>query len=89
MLAAADGVVRCAGKSASYGNWLRILHPGGDETLYAHLQYLFVHAGQRVAAGQQLGTVGQTGHVTGAHLHFELLHEGVRHDPTAALRAAA
>lgn len=88
VLAAGAGIVRSAGKSESYGNWLRILHPGGDETLYAHLQYLFVHAGQSVAAGAQLGTVGRTGHVTGAHLHFELLHEGVRYDPSAALQAA-
>ncbi len=88
VLAAAGGVVRTAGKSESYGNYLRVLHAGGDETLYAHMQYLFVHAGQSVAAGQQLGTVGQTGRATGPHLHFELLHEGVRYDPAGALQAA-
>ena len=35
MLAAADGVVRMAGSHKSYGNYLRILHADGDETLYA------------------------------------------------------
>ena len=86
--AAADGTVRWSGLGQSYGNYLRILHEGGDETLYAHMQYLFVHPGQRVTQGQVIGTVGQTGDVTGPHLHFELLHGGIRHDPTQALQLA-
>lgn len=85
--AAATGVVRSAGHSGSYGNYVRILHPGGDETLYAHMQYLFVHAGQNIELGQTIGTVGQTGNATGPHLHFEILHQGVRYDPTEALQA--
>ena len=89
VLAAADGVVRIAGRHASYGNYLRILHKDGDETLYAHMQYLFVHAGTPVKAGRVLGTVGQTGNATGPHLHFELLHKGLRYDPAQALQAAA
>lgn len=89
VLAAADGVVRCAGVHDSYGNYLRILHENGDETLYAHLQYLFVHTGQVVSAGECLGTVGQTGNSTGPHLHFELLHRGLRYDPSEALQAAS
>ncbi len=88
VLAAADGVVRRAGRGVSYGNYLRVLHANGDETLYAHMQYLFVRAGQSVHAGEVLGTVGHTGNVTGPHLHFELLHEGWRYDPTEALAAA-
>lgn len=86
--AAAAGVVRRAGYNRSYGNYLRILHENGDETLYAHLQYLFVRAGEPVTMGQTLGTVGQTGNATGPHLHFELLHEGVRYDPTQVLQSA-
>ena len=86
--AAASGVVRIARNHASYGNYVRLLHPGGDETIYAHLQYLFVRQGQQIQAGQCLGTVGQTGNATGPHLHFELLHAGVRYDPTRALAKA-
>ena len=86
--AAANGVVRIARSHASYGNYVRLLHLGGDETIYAHLQYLFVRPGQQVQAGQCLGTVGQTGNATGPHLHFELLHAGVRYDPTQALAKA-
>lgn len=89
VLAAADGVVRVAGKHASYGNYLRVLHADGDETLYAHMQYLFVGAGAVVTAGQILGTVGETGNATGPHLHFEILHKGLRYDPAQALQNAA
>lgn len=88
IFAAADGVVRYAGVHSSYGNYLRILHGNGDETLYAHLQYVFVRTGQTVKAGETLGTVGETGNATGPHLHFEILHQGVRYDPTEALQAA-
>lgn len=89
VLAAADGVVRTAGVHSSYGNYIRILHADGDETLYAHLQYLFVHVGQPVSAGTCLGTVGETGNATGPHLHFEILHKGIRYDPSEALQNAA
>lgn len=89
VLAATDGVVRYAGTHSSYGNYLRILHANGDETLYAHLQYLFVHSGQSVSAGQCIGTVGETGNTTGPHLHFEILHKGIRYDPSEALQQAS
>lgn len=80
-----DGVVTTARRSATYGNYLCISHPDGQETIYAHMQYLYVRAGEVVQAGQSLGTVGQTGRATGAHLHFEFLTGGIRYDPSAAL----
>lgn len=85
VLAAQDGVVAEARYSVSYGNYLRILHAGGAETLYAHLQYLYARAGEVVEAGQPVGTAGQTGRATGAHLHFELRQQGTLCDPAAAL----
>ena len=60
-------------------------HPDGTETLYAHLQYLYVRTGETVQAGQILGTAGQTGRATGAHLHFELRRQGTACDPSALL----
>ena len=89
VLAAADGVVRMAGSLMSFVNSLRILHADGDETLYAHMQYLFVKAGEGVTAGQRLGTLGETGIATGPHLHFEILHRGLRYDPAEALQNAS
>lgn len=88
VFAAADGVVRVAAAHASYGNYVRILHANGDETLYAHMKYLYVRGGQSVRQGQVIGASGQTGNVTGPHLHFELFHEGIRYDPAQALEDA-
>ena len=85
VLAVMDGVVSAARRSTTYGNYLRLSHSGGQETLYAHLQYLFVRAGEVVQAGQPLGTAGETGRSTGAHLHFELLEQGIRYDAGALL----
>ena len=85
VLAALDGVVIAARRGAAYGNYVRLTHGDGQETLYAHMQYLYVRAGEVVAAGQRLGTAGQTGRATGAHLHFEFLTGGIRYDPSAAL----
>ena len=83
-----EGVVTAAAYSPSYGNHLRILHPDGCETHYAHLQYLYVRQGEVVQAGQTLGTVGQTGRATGAHLHLELWQQGAACDPAALLENA-
>ncbi len=85
VLAAGDGIVTHAKHSASYGNVLRVLHTDGTETLYAHLQYIYVRAGEVVCAGQTLGTAGQSGRATGAHLHFELRRNGTACDPADAL----
>ena len=62
--------------------------PDGCETRYAHLQYLYVRPGEVVQAGQTLGTVGQTGRATGAHLHLELWQQGAACDPAALLETA-
>ncbi len=55
----------------SYGNHVVMKHPGGSETLYAHLSRTLVNTGDMLAAGTLLGLSGATGHVTGPHLHFE------------------
>lgn len=83
---ALSGYVRLADYNSSYGNHLRILHKDGTETLYAHLQYLFVSQGETVQQTTLLGTVGKTGNTTGPHLHFELLHDDIRYDPSEALK---
>lgn len=82
---AAGGVVQKSEYSASYGNNVVILHSDGVTTRYCHMQYVFVRQGETVDENTVLGTVGQTGMVTGPHLHFELLHNDVRYDPAQAL----
>ena len=57
-----------------YGNHVRIRHPNGYETRYAHLlpNTITVRVGDRVEAGQFLGKSDNTGKSTGPHLHFEV-----------------
>lgn len=76
VLAFADGTVTFAGWSESFGNYIRLDHGGGWETLYAHCGVLYVTAGQSVARGERIALVGATGMATGPHLHFELTRDG-------------
>jgi murein DD-endopeptidase MepM/ murein hydrolase activator NlpD len=61
-------------------------HGLGLFTFYYHLTETRVLAGEPVAAGQVIGTVGATGRVTGPHLHFAAQLNGARVDPEALLR---
>lgn len=81
VLAAASGTVVKSYFSSSYGNYVVISHGGGVMTAYAHMTRRLVSAGQSVAAGQQVGTVGSTGNSTGPHLHFEVYVGGSTVNP--------
>ncbi len=95
--AAADGKILAAKTTRSrarvgasvfggYGNYVKIQHPNGTATLYAHMMDVIVKEGQTVKQGQQIGTVGGgfeyingrlyrmegAGRSTGCHLHFEV-----------------
>lgn len=73
--AAAEGVVTVAdgdGWNGGFGKYLKISHPNGTETLYAHASKLLVSAGQTVARGEQIMLMGTTGRSTGCHLHLEV-----------------
>lgn len=56
----------------SFGKWILIKHDNGLASVYAHLSYVAVSAGQPVATGDFIGLSGQTGYATGPHLHFGL-----------------
>jgi murein DD-endopeptidase MepM/ murein hydrolase activator NlpD len=74
--AAADGVVLIAGREAAYGRLVCIDHGHGYTTMYGHLKDIQVKPGDRVHAGQTLGTVGISGNTTGPHLHYEVRIHG-------------
>ena len=84
--AAADGIVEQAESTPDYGNIVKVDHGAGLETRYAHVSRALVKAGDRVAKGQLIAEVGNTGRSTGAHLHFEVRLNGVALDPRKYLQ---
>ncbi len=97
--AVADGTVEIVQKSSDkqgYGNMILLDHKNSDyKSRYAHLSSLQVKQGQAVDQGQQIGTVGATGHVIAkhknsdpSHLHFEIYRGSGRINPLIALLAA-
>jgi len=68
-----------------YGNIVDVEVAPGVETLYAHLSAMRVHVGQRIEAGEVVGTAGCTGICYGTHLHFEVRRGGAPIDPLAFL----
>lgn len=81
VLSAADGTVTMASSNKSQGNVVRIAHDGGYETVYAHLESMNVHVGQRVHAGDRIGAVGMSGQAFAPHLHYEVRRDGAGMDP--------
>ena len=94
ILAHSDGVVEeCRSNctknyktGTSYGNYIKIKH-GNFSTLYAHLKYgtIKVKVGDYVKRGKQIAYMGNTGHSTGSHLHFEVWENKKRINPTTYL----
>ena len=77
----ADGNVTFAGYCDSFGNYITVEHAEGWKSLYAHCSTLYVEEGDKVSAGEKIALVGDTGLVTGPHLHFELSKNGVYVNP--------
>ncbi|TDT68600.1 murein DD-endopeptidase MepM/ murein hydrolase activator NlpD [Hypnocyclicus thermotrophus] len=76
-----DGTVKTAGWLGGYGKIIIIKHSNGYETRMAHLNNIYVKVGQKVTKGQLIGKTGQTGRVTGPHLHFEIRKNGKTLNP--------
>jgi murein DD-endopeptidase MepM/ murein hydrolase activator NlpD len=90
--AAGSGVVAYVGWNWADGTdpaWIVIIaHSTSLETWYAHLQAgrpATLHQGQHVTTGQIIGYEGNTGHSTGAHLHWAVRLNGVFENPRAFL----
>ncbi|HEX8609864.1 MAG TPA: M23/M56 family metallopeptidase [Telluria sp.] len=89
VLAAAGGTVLASTAQyeggPQYGDVVLIEHANGVRSLYAHLSARTVKPGQAVRAGETIGLVGETGKVTGPHLHLEAFRDGERIDPQQML----
>lgn len=87
VLAAADGIVGVVQRedASAGGLYVLINHGAGVYTLYCHLSEISVAPGWRVDAGQVIGKSGNTGHSTGAHLHFAARRGGKYVDPAGML----
>ncbi|MHB1008677.1 MAG: peptidoglycan DD-metalloendopeptidase family protein [Propionibacteriaceae bacterium] len=87
--AAASGTVAALSFTGAYGNRVVIDHgvasPGRLTTAYAHAGGVVVSVGDRVAAGQVIGTVGRTGLTTGCHVHVQVWAGGRLVDPMTVI----
>jgi murein DD-endopeptidase MepM/ murein hydrolase activator NlpD len=89
--ATGDAVVEFAGRQGGYGNVIILRHNGSYSTTYGHLSGFApgIKKGARVAQGDVIGFVGQTGWATGPHLHYEFRVNNEHRNPlTIALPAA-
>lgn len=75
------GLVTEVGRDSVYGLYVRVRHPEGLQSLYAHNGWLFVEVGDSVRAREVLALSGNSGRSTAPHLHFELLERGRSVDP--------
>jgi len=82
VVAIGRGRVEFVGWRQGYGNVVDIAHSGGYMSRYAHFSRFAegMREGRAVNAGDVVGYVGQTGHATGPHLHFEFLRGGEKID---------
>ena len=72
IVSTADGKVVYAGRKPGFGNFIKIQHGFGVETIYAHAKKLFVRTGKIVRRGDLIASVGSTGYSTGPHVHYEV-----------------
>lgn len=83
--ATGPGIVTKSGWGTGYGQYVEINHGNGYLTRYAHASRLLVNVGDRVSAGDRIANVGCTGRCTGPHLHYEVVKDGRRKNPSTYL----
>jgi len=77
----APGRVEATGEDKDFGLWLRLSHPDGVSSFYAHCSEICVKEAEEVQVGQTVARVGSSGISTGPHLHFEIMLNDVRLNP--------
>ena len=70
--AANNGIIVQSSYTSTNGNYIIIAHQNGYYTMYAHMAARYKQVGDIVMAGDQIGTMGNTGFAYGVHLHFGL-----------------
>ncbi|HSQ38519.1 MAG TPA: M23 family metallopeptidase [Anaerolineales bacterium] len=76
------GVVVYSGwNEYGYGNMVMIDHGDNWQSLYAHLESIWVGCGESVGQGQTIAAMGSTGKSSGSHLHFEIMHGTYKVNP--------
>ncbi|MCY1162009.1 Peptidase family M23 [compost metagenome] len=83
--ATGPGVVTKSGWGTGYGQYVEINHGNGYLTRYAHASRLIARVGDKVQAGEHIANVGCTGRCTGPHLHYEVVKDGQRKNPSTYL----
>jgi Membrane proteins related to metalloendopeptidases len=83
--ATGSGIVKKTHWMGGYGRCIVIDHAWGYQSRYAHLYKYFVSRGDTVYKGQPIARAGNSGAVTGAHLHYEIRRNGQPADPSLFL----
>lgn len=81
IFAAESGFASLVSYNSIYGNYMKLNHGKGVETLYGHCDVMFIKEGEYVTKGQIIGKIGNTGRSTGPHLHFEVRVNGKADNP--------
>jgi murein DD-endopeptidase MepM/ murein hydrolase activator NlpD len=82
-----DGVVEEAGPATGFGLWVVLRHTDGTQSVYGHVNRMFVEEGDRVDAGEMIAEIGNRGYSTGPHLHLEVWSaDGAKINPVAWMR---
>jgi murein DD-endopeptidase MepM/ murein hydrolase activator NlpD len=82
-----DGVVEEAGPATGFGLWVVLRHSDGTQSVYGHVNRMFVDVGDEVEAGEEIAEIGNRGHSTGPHLHLEIwTADGSKINPLSWMR---
>uniref|UniRef100_A0A486XPL0 Peptidase, M23/M37 family n=1 Tax=Rheinheimera sp. BAL341 TaxID=1708203 RepID=A0A486XPL0_9GAMM len=81
IMAAGDGRVVASAYNNLNGHYVFIQHANNIVTKYLHLSKRLVSKGEKVRQGETIGRLGGTGRVTGPHLHYEFVVDGVHRNP--------